>query len=86
MRGGEEMKTDLLSRLAQENPEHKPNDIDEALRRGYSIRQIMKAMNPAMSKTEPRQGKIWYSGRRGIFEVPYTYETLTILCQLLFDE
>lgn len=80
------MKSDLLKRLSKEKPEHDNDDIGEALRRGYSVRQIMKAMTPAMSETEPRQGKLRYSGQRGSFEVPYTYETFTMLCRIFLEQ
>ena len=78
-------KSDLLDRLSKEKPEHDKDEISEALRRGYSVRQIVQALTPAMSKTEPRQGKLVYTGRRGSFEVPYTCETFTMLCRLLFE-
>ena len=79
------MKSDLLRLLSKEKPEHDTDEISEALRRGYSARQIIEALTktPAMLKTEPRQGKIWYQGEQGIFEVPYTYETFMMLCQIL---
>ena len=78
-------KSDLLDRLSNEKPEHDKDEIGEALRRGYSVRQIVQALTPAMSKTEPRQGKLFYIGQRGTVEMPYTYETFTMLCRLLFE-
>ena len=44
-------KSDLLDRLSKEKPEHDKDEIGEALRRGYSVRQIVQALVPAMSKT-----------------------------------
>ena len=79
------MKSELLERLSKEKPAHKKDDIDEALRRGYSVRQIIKALNPGMKDTEIRQGKIFYAGYRGTFEMPYTYESFKMLCQLFFE-
>ena len=82
MIGGERVKSALLERLSKEKPEHKRDEIDEALRRGYSVRQIVKALTPEMKGTELRQGKIFYVGARGSFEIPYTYEAFRLLCQL----
>ena len=79
------MKSELLERLSQEKPEHSKDEIREALKRGYSVKQIIQALTPEMSQTEIRQGKIWYSGMREAFEVPYTYETFNMLCRILFD-
>ncbi len=76
------MKSALLERLSKEKPEHEQDEISEALRRGYSVRQIVKALTPEMKGTELRQGKIFYSGLRGTFEIPYTYEAFKLLCQL----
>ena len=79
------MKSDLLQVLSKEKPEHNTDEISEALRRGYSARQIIQALtkNPAMSKTEPRRGKIWYQRGAERFEVPYMYETFMMLCRIL---
>ncbi|MBQ3347468.1 MAG: hypothetical protein IJG39_10310 [Synergistaceae bacterium] len=79
------MKSELLERLSQEKPEHSKDEIREALKRGYSVKQIIQALTPEMSKTEIRQGKIWYSGMHETFEVPYTYETFNMLCRILFE-
>ena len=79
------MKSALLERLSKEKPEHKKDDIVEALRRGYSVRQIIKALMPEMKEPEIRQGKIFYSGLKGTFEIPYTYEAFKMLCQLFFN-
>lgn len=74
----------LLERLSKEKPAHEKDEIDEALRRGYSVKQIIRALTPEMKDTEVRQGKIFYSGNRGAFEMPYTYESFKMLCQLFF--
>ncbi|MBQ7241975.1 MAG: hypothetical protein IJS35_04240, partial [Firmicutes bacterium] len=62
----------LLERLSKEKPAHEIDSIGEALRRGYSVQQIVKAMDTEMNKTEARQGKIKYSSTHKSFEVPYT--------------
>ena len=80
------MKSKLLERLSKEKPENKKDEIDEALRRGYSVKQIVQALTPEMQGTEIRQGKIFYSGLlRGTFEIPYTYEAFKMLCQIFFE-
>ena len=79
------MKSKLLERLSKEKPKHKKDEIDEALRRGYSVKQIVQALTPEMKGTEIRQGKIFYSGLRGTFEIPYTYEAFKMLCQIFFE-
>ena len=79
------MKSDLLKRLSREKPAHKADEISEALKLGYSVKQIVKAMNSELTQTEIRQGKIWYAGPKGRFDVPYTYETFQIFCRLLFE-
>ena len=85
MIGGEKVKSALLERLSKEKPEHEQDEISEALRRGYSVRQIIKAMDTETNKTEARQGKIKYSSTHKSFEVPYTYETFTLLYRLMFN-
>ena len=77
------MKGELLSRLSKEKPENNSEEIEEALRRGYSIRQIMKVLQNEDFMTEPRKGILkyrWTNGEaRRELEVPYTYETFTML-------
>ena len=75
----------LLERLSKEKPAHEQDEIGEALRRGYSVQQIIKAMDTEMNKTEERQGKIKYSSTYKSFEVPYTYETFRMLCRLVLQ-
>ena len=72
----------LLERLSKEKPAHEQDEIGEALRRGYSVRQIVKAMDTEMNKTEARQGKIKYLSTHKSFEVPYTYETFRRVCKV----
>ena len=38
------MKSKLLERLSKEKPENNKDEIKEALKRGYSLEQIMKAL------------------------------------------
>ena len=78
------MKSDLLSRLLKEKPAHEGSKIDEALKRGYSMKQIMRALNPEM-QTEERSGEIWCMCSRGQFHIPYTYESFKMLCRIFFD-
>ena len=79
------MKSELLQRLSKEKPENNSDEIEEALRRGYSMRQIMRAMNSEMRKTEICKGILRFFSLRGEFEVPYTYETFMMLFQKIFD-
>ena len=82
------MKGELLSRLSKEKPENNSEEIEEALRRGYSIRQIVKVLQNEDFTTEPRKWILkyrWTNGnRKEEFEVPYTYETFTMLCRKMF--
>ena len=83
------MKSELLQRLSKEKPENNSDEIEEALRRGYSMRQIMKVLQTGIFETEPRKGILryrWVTGeRRKELEVPYTYETFMMLFQKIFD-
>ena len=83
------MKGELLSRLSKEKPENNSEEIEEALRRGYSIRQIMKVLQNQDFMIEPRKGILKYRwsnvNRKEEIEVPYTYETFTMLCRKIFD-
>lgn len=79
------MKSVLLERLSKEKPAHEVDEIGEALRRGYSMKQIIRAIKPEANPKEPRQGKIFYAGHRGTFEVPYTYENYLLLCRIMFE-
>lgn len=47
------MKSKLLERLSKEKPENTKDEVEEALRRGYSLEQIIKAMAPEVI-SEPR--------------------------------
>ena len=53
MIGGERVKSALLERLSKEKPENTKDEVEEALRRGYSLEQIIKAMAPEVI-SEPR--------------------------------
>ena len=77
------MKSKLLERLSKEKPENTKDEVEEALRRGYSLEQIIKAMAPEVI-SEPRQGKICYQSNARRFEIPYTYESFRLLCRLMF--
>ena len=83
------MKNELLQRLSKEKPENNSDEIEEALRRGYSMRQIMKVLQTGIFETEPRKGILryrWVTGElRKELEVPYTYETFVMLFQKVFD-
>ena len=83
------MKGELLQRLSKEKPENNSEEIEEALRRGYSMRQIVKILQTGMIETEPRKGILryrWSNGeRKKELEMPYTYETFTMLFQKIFD-
>ncbi|MBR0168402.1 MAG: hypothetical protein IJQ08_06995 [Synergistaceae bacterium] len=77
------MKSKLLERLSKEKPENTKDEVEETLRRGYSLEQIIKAMAPEVIN-EPRQGKICYQSNARRFEIPYTYESFRLLCRLMF--
>ena len=65
----------LLERLLKEKPAHEKDEIDEALRRGYSVKQIIRALTPEMEDTEVRQGKIFYSGLSSKLCMRFSYAT-----------
>ena len=79
------MKGELLQRLSKEKPENNSEEIEEALRRGYSMNQIMRAMTPELGESEQRKGILKYHGQRGNIEVPYTRETFLMLYRVLIN-
>ena len=84
--GGEGSEKRVVGAAIEREPEHKTDEIGEALKRGYSAKQIIRALTSKISQTEIRRGKIWYSSpQKGTFEVPYTYENYVMLCRILFE-
>ena len=79
------MKGELLNRLSKEKPENNSEEIEEALRRGYSMKQIMRALSPELREGEERKGILKYQGQRGRIEVPYTQETFLMLYRVLIN-
>ncbi len=77
-------KSVLLERLSKEKPAHEQDEIGEALRRGYSVEQIIQAQAQQAHKPVIKNGYIEYTGEHGYLKIPYTYEAFKMLCRLLF--
>ena len=79
------MKSELLERLSQEKPEHKTDEIGEALKRGYSWEQIFRAMPNRKADSLSSRIILRYSGAKGQLEIPFSYENYFLMCRMLFD-
>ena len=77
------MKGELLKRLSKEKPERKTDELTEALKQGYSWEQIFRAKQIDMQKVFSDHIYLKYSGIKGNFEIPYSYENYILLCWLL---
>ena len=66
------MKSKLLERLSKEKPENNKDEIKEALKRGYSLEQIMKALEfPAKVPTLiiDDEARLYYMSKNLIVQV-----------------
>ena len=79
------MKSELLERLSKEKPVHERDEIDEALKRGYSWEQVFRAMPNDTSHITASKDYLKYSGIKGSLEIPFSYENYFLLCRLLSE-
>ena len=83
------MKSKLLERLSKEKPENNKDEIKEALKRGYSLEQIMKALDfPAKVPTLiiDDESRLYYMSKELIIQVSpknLSFHIYTLILRIL---